>query len=251
MSDPADPRGERLDPDEVDAVLRRATELGAPGAPEPRGVDRRTLSEAAAEVGIERAAVELALAEHDAGMLRTRAARGGLLGPSRVAEVRDVPLDPVAARARVSTWLTRQLLRRDERRGSAEVWRPRDDLGAKVRRKVDGRTTRRLRLGELDAVIASVAALGEGRSVVRLEASFDDMRTGLRSGLVVIPAAVAPAAGLAAAALLGEFVFLLGSVPLGGVLGGLGAWSGRRTLADQRDATRRALRGLLDELEGV
>lgn len=242
---------EPLDASAADEVLRRAAEISAQdhAVPLQGGYDRRSLADAASEVGIERRAVELALAEHDAGILHHADARGGLLGASRVLETRVVPRALEESKGHVTHWLRSQLLHRDERTGSVEVWRPRDDLGAKLRRKVDGRTSRKVRLAEVDAVEVSIVDCGEGRSLVRLEVIFDDMRRGLRTGVVVVPTAVAPVLGLAAAALTGEVFLAVGSVPLGGALGAVGTLAGRRTLADQRERSRRALCSFLDGLE--
>ena len=242
---------EPLDPLAADEVLRRAAEISAQDRPVPPhgGYDRSALTEAASEVGIERRAVELALAEHDAGILAHSDTRAGLLGPSRVLETRVVPRAAPESSGHVTHWLRSQLLHRDERQGTAEVWRPRDDLGAKVRRKVDARTARRVRLGDVDAVEVSVVDCGEGRSLVRLEVVFDDMRRGLRTGVVVVPAAVTPVLGIAAAVLTGEIAVAIGAIPLGGALGAVGTVAGRRTLADQRERARRALCSFLDDLE--
>jgi hypothetical protein len=242
---------EPLDPLAADEVLRRAAEISAQDRPVPAvgGYDRRSLTEAASEVGIEQRAVELALAEHDAGILQHDGARASLLGPSRVLETRVVGRSVPESKGHVTHWLRSQLLHRDERHGSAEVWRPRDDLGAKLRRKVDARTSRRVRLADVDAVDVSVVDCGEGRSLVRLEVVFDDMRRGLRTGVVVVPTAVAPVLGIAAAALTGEILLAVGAVPLGGALGAVGTLAGRRTLADQRERARRALCRFLDGLE--
>src|SRR5690606_12903771 len=119
-----------LDPLAADEVLRRAAEISAQGRPVPAhgGYDRRALTEAASEVGIERRAVELALAEHDAGILARIDTGGGLLGPSRVLETRVVPRPVAESSGHVTHWLRSQLLHREERQGTAEVWRPRDDL---------------------------------------------------------------------------------------------------------------------------
>jgi len=244
--------GEQLDPGAADEVLRRAAEISASGDGSGlpgTGYDRRSLTEAASEVGIERHAVELALAEHDAGLLHVDHRRGGLLGPSRVVEARVVGCDPATARAQTIHWLRGQLLARDEKRGTAEVWRPREDLGAKLRRKVDARTAKRVRLTDVDAIELSAAVAGDGRTLVRLEAVFDDMRRGLRTGVVVVPTAVTPVLGVAAAVLTQEPLVLTGSLPLAGALGALGTYAGRRSLADQREHARRALRGFLDGLE--
>jgi hypothetical protein len=242
---------EPLDPAAADEVLRRAAEISAQGHPVPAhgAYDRRSLTEAASEVGIERRAVELALAEHDAGVLIHADARRGLLGPSRVLETRVVSRTVPESSGHVTHWLRSQLLHRDERHGSVEVWRPRDDLGAKLRRKVDARTSRKVRLGDVDAVEISVVDCGEGHSLVRLEVVFDDMRRGLRTGVVVVPAAVTPVLGAAAAVLTGEIAVAVGALPLGGALGAVGTMAGRRTLADQRERARRALCSFLDGLE--
>lgn len=244
-------RSEPLDPGAADEVLRRAAELSALGAPDAlgSGYDRHSLTEAASEVGIERRAVELALAEHDAGILRSGTERSRLLGPSRVVETRVVDADLAGTRSQLDRWLRSQLLHRDERQGSAEVWRPRDDLGAKVRRKIDARVSKRIRLGDIDAIEVSTAAAGEDATVVRLEAVFDDMRRGLRTGVVVVPSAVTPVLGGAAAVITGEVLFLIGAVPVAAALGAVGTVAGRHTLADQREKARRALCSFLDRLE--
>lgn len=244
MSEPLDPRA-------ADDVLRRAAELSAAtgAGTAPAGFDRSSLTEAAGEVGIERHAVELALAEHDAGLLRAEAGRSGLLGSSRVVESRVVSCDLTASRAQVVHWLRSQLLTRDEKRGGAELWRPREDLAAKVRRKVDARVARRVRLSEVDAIEVATADAGDGRTLVRLEAVFDDMRRGLRTGVVVIPAAVTPVLGGVASMIVGDPTPLLASIPAAGALGATGAYASRRTLADRCAHARRALRGFLDDLE--
>lgn len=241
---------EPLDPVAADEVLRRAAEISAEDHPVPAhgGYDRRSLTEAASEVGIERRAVELALAEHDAGVLQHSDARGGLLGASRVLETRVVSRTAAESSGHVTHWLRSQLLHRDERRGAAEVWRPRDDLGAKLRRKVDARTSRKVRLGDVDAVEVSVVDCGEGRSLVRLEVVFDDMRRGLRTGVVIVPASVTPILGIAAGVLTDPWV-AFASLPVAGALGAVGTLAGRRTLADQRERARRALCSFLDHLE--
>lgn len=242
---------ESLEPQAADEVLRRAAELSATGplGAVVDGVDRRSLAEAASEVGIERHAMELALAEHDAGLLPAERGRGGLLGPSRVVETRVVGCELTDARAQVLHWLRGQLLARDERRGSAEVWRPREDLAAKVRRKVDARVAKRVRLTDVDAVEISTAEAGPDRTLVRLEAVFDDMRRGLRTGVVVVPTAVTPVLGALASVVVGDPLPLLASIPAAGALGATGAYASRRTLGDRREDARRTLRRFLDELE--
>ena len=66
--------------------------------------------------------------------------------------------------------------------------------------------------------------------------------------MVVIPTAVTPVLGVALGVLLDPWV-AVASLPAAGVLGGVGAYAGRRTLTDQREQARRALRSFLDEIE--
>lgn len=239
---------DRLDPDAAREILRRAAELEVGRPPAELGYDREALAQAAAEVGIGRRSLDQALAEHDVGLLTAAAGPRGLLGPSRVVVARTVPLTPEAAHERVRRWLGRQMLEVSERQEHAEVWRPRGDLAAKVRRKVDARITKKVRIGNVDAVRVSAAATGDGECVLSLEAELDDMRRGLTTGVVVVPTGVTPVLGGIVGLLTGEVLFFLGSIPLGAALGGVGFVGGRHTLAAERDETRRVLELFLDEL---
>ena len=239
---------DRLDPDAAREILRRATELEAGHPPAVPGYDRQALVDAAGEVGIGRRSLERALAEHDIGLLAPAAGSRGLLGPSRVVVTRTVPLTPEQAHERVRRWLGRQMLEVSERHERVEVWRPRADLTARIRRKIDARITKKVRIGNVDAVRVSAAATGVHESVLCLEAELDDMRRGLTTGIVVVPTAVTPVLGAAIGLVTHEPAFFLGSVPLGVALGGLGFVGGRHTLAAERDETRRVLELFLDDL---
>lgn len=239
---------DRLDPQSAREILRRASELDVGSGSAELGYDREALAQAAAEVGIRRRSLEQALAEHDVGLLTADEGSGGLLGRSRVVVTRTVPLSPEEAQRRTTRWLGRQMLEVSERREREEVWRPRGDLAAKVRRKIDARITRQVRLGNVDAIRVSAAEVGDGESVLCLEAELDDMRRGLTTGVVAVPTAVTPVLGGVGVLLTGELAFLFGSIPLGLTLGGLGIYGGRRTLAHERDDARRVLELFLDEL---
>lgn len=242
---------DRLDPDAAREIIRRASELdGVPGL-EAHGVDRAALAAAADEVGISSAALRRAMAEHDAGSLAPVTDRGGLLGPARAQAARVVDVSLASAQSRVDHWLKSQLLERYARNGDEVEWRPRDDLGAKVRRKVDAKINRRVRLGQVDAVFATVVDAGDDRSLVRLVVDLDNTRRGLRTGVVAIPTASGPVLGAAAAAVTGEIFFLIGGVPAGLALGALGVVGGRRTLAGERIEAARAVDRFLDDLEGI
>lgn len=240
---------DRLDPEAAAEIIRRAAELDAPLDVTPPGLDRAALVAAADEVGLSPAAVRRAMAEHDAGTLAPAVTSGGLLGPARSQATRLLELPVAGAVSQVERWLKGQLFERYRRDGDEVEWRPRDDLGAKVRRKVDGATARRVRLSGVDAVLVTVVAAGEGRSLVRLVADLEHTRRGLATGVVAIPTAVGPILGGAAALVTGEIALLVGGVPLGMALGSLGIVGGRRTLANERLEASRTLDRFLDDLE--
>ena len=240
---------QRIDRESASEIIRRAAELDAadPGDDAMGRIDRRALEAAAEEVGISPAAVRLAMAEHDAGAL-VRPDDRSILGPARALAVRTVDLPMSVARERVDRWLKGQLLEVKERHGDEVVWCRRQDLAAKLRRKVD--PTRRVRLAQVDAVCASVADVGDGRSIVRLEADLGLTRRGLLTGVAALPSAAGTViVGGMAAALVDPLLFVAG-LPVGAALGGAGLYAGRRTLARERAEAHRVLDLFLDDLAG-
>ncbi len=243
------PGNDRLDPSTANEIIRRAAELDADrpgsGIHEPPGFDRRALEAAADEVGISPAAVRRAMAEHDAGALARREDRN-VLGPARTQAVSIVGLPTQIARAHVDRWLKGQLLEIHARRGEEVEWRRRGDLAAKLRRRVD--PTKRIRLGDVDAVIVSVVGEGEDRSIVRICADLTHTRSGLLTGVVALPSAAGPVLGGAAALILAEPLFFLGGIPAGLALGSAGLYAGRRSLATERAEAARVIDLFLEEL---
>lgn len=240
------PTDDRLDPEAVSEIIRRASELDTDRRFDSPGLDRTALEAAADEVGISPAAVRRALAEHDAGAL-VRAPDRSVLGPARSQAVRTVDLPVHIARDRVDRWLKSQLLAVHGRRGDEVEWRRRDDFSAKLRRRVD--LTKRVRLSGVDAIVASVVAAGDGRSIVRLDADLEHTRRGLLLGVVGVPAAVTPVLAGAAALVLGEPVIFAAGFPAGAALGGAGLYAGRRTLAAEREEAARVVELFLDDLD--
>lgn len=241
------PRHDRIDPSIANEIIRRAAELDGDPQLELPGVDRSALEAAAGEVGISPAAVRRAFAEHDAGALVPPADRS-VLGPARARAVRTVDLPGGVARAKVERWLKGQLMEVHARRDDEVEWRRRGDLTAKLRRKVD--PTKRIRLGDVDAVVVSVVGAGDGRSIVRLEADLTNTRSGLLTGVVAIPAAAGTVLSGAAMVILTD-PFLLApavGIPVGLLLGGSGFYVSRRTLASQRSEAARVLDLFLDDL---
>lgn len=234
-----------LDSDAAHAIIRRAAELDSSGTAD--GLQRTALEEAAAEAGISPTAVHQALAEYDAGVLAPLDDVGGLLGPARYRAVRTVDLSPAASSRLVDKWLRSQMLEINRHHAGATEWRRRGDLLAKFRRRID--PGRMVRLGGIDGITVSVAGAGDGRSTVRLDATLDDTRRGLLTGVVAIPAAAGPVLGGAAALVVGEPIVFLAGFPTGAMLGGVGLYAGRRTLRAERDRAGRALELFLDELD--
>lgn len=245
MVDPSSP--DRLDPDVAGAIIRRATELDQERDLGRPGIDRRALEAAAGEVGISPASVRRALAEHDAGALGPPEATKSVLGPARVRAVRTVDLPAHVCQEQVDRFLKSQMLEVHRRDGAEVEWRRRSDFGAKLRRKLD--PVKRVRLTDIDGVIATVTDDGAGRSIVRLEADLSDTRDGLRTGVVLIPTAAGPVLGGAAALILAEPLVFAAGLPLGLAMGGTGVYVARRTLADELEESRRVLELFLDELD--
>lgn len=241
------PDQQPLDPDTAGAIIRRATELDLQRGRDEPGLDRHALEAAADEVGISPASVRQAMAEHDAGVLGPPDSGRSILGPARARSVRTVDLPVSVAQQQVSGWLKAQLLEVHRRSGVELEWRRREDLTAKLRRKVD--PTKRVRLGNVDAVVASVIDDGNGRSIVKLEADLTHTRTGLRTGVVGVPAAAGPVLGGAAAIVVGDPLVLLAGIPAGLVLGATGVFVGRRTLGTELAEAQRVLDLYLDELD--
>lgn len=240
------PGNNRLDPSTASEIIRRATELDAGRVDQDQGLDRYALEAAADEVGISPAAVRRALAEHDAGAL-VEPDDHSVLGPARTQAVRTLELPAHTARARVDRWLKGQLLEIHARRGEECEWRRRDDLAAKLRRKVDPK--KRVRLGDVDAIIVSAVSAGEDRSVVRICADLTHTRTGLLTGVVALPSAAGPVLGGAAALILTEPLFFFGGIPAGIALGAAGLYAGRRSLATERAEAARVIELFFEELE--
>lgn len=236
---------ERLTDDEVALVLRRASELDVrPASLDGAGLPVTAVEAAAAEVGLSPAAVRRAVAELRAGALDDEPD-----GTPSIVCARVVPAAADDALASVATWLRGQAMVRARDRGSEQVWRPREDVFARIQRKVD--PVKRLRLIGVDEVVVRAVAV-EGGTLVRIRARLT--RPSTRAPRRT--AGAGAAAGVAAAGFVGGLVVdpaVLGAVasgvPAGAGLGVLGWRIGRARLARARHRVTEAVDGLLDELE--
>lgn len=136
MPEASSARERLLDPDQVDRIVRRAIDLDASRSGQPAdGVSVDALAAAAADVGVDPAAVREAAALERLGpepVVRRLDAVGG-----PVAVVVEATLDRSAADtlAALDDWLTRgHHLRRDYDGDGDHVWRKRPDLAASVQR---------------------------------------------------------------------------------------------------------------------
>jgi hypothetical protein len=216
---------DRLGPDEVALVLRRAAELDlAAGLPGDEGLPVAALEAAAAEVGLPPATIRQAVAELRAGALApVPAGRRAAV----VVEAGVVPHAPDEALALVGRWLQSQAFERHRVREGAHTWRQREDLFAKVQRSVDW--IGHVRLQDVREVTVRAIPVQEG-TLVRFEATLEGSvvaAPGIGAG---VGAVAGSGTGMLAAALLSTGT--TAAVGLGAVVAGAGAvggwWTGRR-----------------------
>ena len=226
---------DRLGPDEVALVLRRAAELDlAAGQGTDEGMPVAALEAAAAEVGLPASAVRQAVAELRAGAL---SADPAALPPGLVVEAGVVPHPPQVAMALVGRWLHAQAFERHRVRDGAETWRQREDVFAKVQRSVDW--IGHVRLQDVREVTVRAVAVQEG-TLVRFEATLEGSvvaRPGIGAG---VGAVAGSGAGMLTAAALSAAT--PGVVALSATVAGAGAvggWSAGKRLRDKHVAAVR------------
>lgn len=227
-------------------MFRRAAEIEAaqeqPG--DADGYDPAAIEAAAVEVGLSAGAVRQALAELEAGALQPAEA-GGRARSRIVADQRVVSVDATAAHAAVHRYLRAQLMELRRSHGTEALYRQREDLVAKVRRKLD------LANGiKLDGVrsIRVVAQALDGGTLVRLEADTGVDRTQVVAGSAGAGTAVAVLLG-GVGAVAGEPLLLIGALPAGAAVGAgsLRVRAGR--VQRRREDVTETLAAMLDRVE--
>jgi hypothetical protein len=232
--------------DAVAAVFARAAELDlqqAPGAA-PVLLDEDALVEIGAAVGLTPGAVRQAVAEQRAGALVPPApVPATWVGPRLAVAERRISGDPGAVRRSVEHSLERQWFRRVRGHEERSVWVARDDLQARLARRVDFR--RRLVLQGVSSVVVTAVACEGADSTVRIEADPAERRRSLGWTVAGMTTAGATAGLVAAVVVTGlEPDPLLLSLPSAGLGAGGGVVRARRTYVGQ-------LRSLVDDLEGI
>ncbi len=232
---------DRLTDEEVARVLRRASELDpATTTPADSGMPGAAVEAAAAEVGLSPAAVRQAVAELRTGALDEP---GALVVCARV-----VPGSSADALVSVGHWLKGQAMVRARDRVTEQVWRPREDVMARIQRRLDFAAAIRLRAA--DEVVVRAVDVEDG-SLVRLTVHLEPPIAGApRLGAGIGGAGgVLAAVGLAAATGDPGPVLVLGTAPAAGTGGYIGWRIGRRVRERERQRVGEAIDGLLDELE--
>jgi hypothetical protein len=232
---------ERLTDDEVARVLRRASELDADVDRGDGGMPVAAVEAAAAEVGLSPAAVRQAVAELRTGALEDAGAR--------VVCARVVPGTGSAALYGVGDWLKGQAMVCVRDRGGEQVWRPREDVFARIQRRLDWAA--RIRLRAVDEVLVRAVDV-EGGALVRVSALLESQvgrapAIGAGAGGVAGFAALA----VAASAVSGDAGMLvaLGAAPAAGAGGVVGWRIGRGVRQRELRRISEAVEGLLDALE--
>jgi hypothetical protein len=245
-----------LDRGAMERVLARASELATNSADAPDGMTEAQLLEIGKEVGLSPTALQQALAEE-----RTRvvlAEETGLearvMGPAAVGVTRAVPHPPEVVLAALEEWMRSEYRMPAKRRfGNRRTWEQRTGVFAELDRSLRGNQAAAT-LSRATEVAATVSAIGDGRTAVRLDADISQLRTTRRiSGLIT--AAVGLGLGMVPV-VLGAVLAPLTMLPLFvgfaaiPVLGmGVAAWAIIKGHRKQAERAQLALEQLLDRLE--
>lgn len=245
----------KLDRAALERVLQRAAELQAHGGDVPDEMTEAELVALGEEVGLTPAAMRQAIAEE-----RTRVALpdseagrpAGLLGPVSARASRTVAGTPANLLRAVDEWMQREECLRVKRRFADRItWDARRDFLGNVKRGLNlgGRGYHLTRASE---VAATVIAIDEHRSLVRLDADLSGARSARASmgmastGIGAVGgASVAAVAVVANVALLPALLAAAVPILIGGALGY------RIVLDHERHASQAqlALEQVLDRLE--
>ena len=162
---------DRLDPEVVERVVRRALEFDVQASDAGRageGIDADALVAAAGEVGISPEAVRRAIAFERLGPRPRPSPLDRFLGPESVVVQETLDLSAAMAMGRLDTWLTEgHFLRPMRVEGLSGRWQRRRDLAARIQRKLRG-LTGGATLGGVEDLRAQAAPIGEGSCVARV-----------------------------------------------------------------------------------
>jgi hypothetical protein len=249
----------RLTTEQVAIVLRRAAEIEAEaeagGLSDATAIDASAVEAAAEEVGLSLAAVRQAVAELQVGSLSAPSPVAGPApgSPARrrggppshvVSEQRMVAAAPATALAVLEGLLRDQMFTARRRGRGSTVFRPRDDMMAKLRRKLD--FAGHIRLDGVAAVTTAATPVAGG-TLVRVEAELLATRQSVMGGSAATGAATTLATGVGGA-LLHEPGLVLVAFPAGAAVAAGGMRVRGRRWDEQRRDVNDALTLLLDRI---
>jgi hypothetical protein len=253
----------QLTSDEVALVLRRAAEIEAATTDDladPTRYDPAAVEAAAGEVGLSPSAVRQAVAELRVGSLGVPASAAGAAGsaggqavarPGRrrrpsdlVADQRSVGRAPSAVLGSLDRLLRAHLFEPGRRTADRAVFRPRDDLVARLRRRLD--FVGAIRLDGVSYVTA-VATEADGGTLLRVEAEMATTRASVVAGSAAAGGTVAALMGLGGA-LFHEPTLLITALPAGTLIGAGGVRARGRRWEQKRAEIADTLAALLDRL---
>jgi hypothetical protein len=227
-----------LDPDLVQKILRRASDLerDAEGHDSTMGIDESSLIAAADEVGLSVDAVRRSIAYERLGPVPDTHFADRVLGPALVFADGEVDAPADEALARVDAWLVSgHHLRRDALRAGRGEWSKRSGVVGVAMRTVRG-VTGEGKLGDFDRVHATARDVGEGASIVRISVDRAANRRFAGGGGTVV--AVGGTAGIVVAAAAAAPILIV-AAPVAVVAGVGVALTGRkRARATQREIAR-------------
>ena len=242
----------------LERVLARASELQTTTSEGAESVSEERLLEIAKEVGLDLSHVRQAIAEERSRLPMSETETGPMLdslGPAAVGAQRTVPGTPDDILHRLDSWMPRmESLSTRRRIGDRQSWEPRHDPFGNFLRSF-GVGGRRFDLVRVDQVTASVTAIDNARSVIRLDADIAGMRRLQRNQVV----AVIGLLGLLWCMAALPIVLVVGAGVGTGILAGVSALLGgagflgwralRRAYRNAVDRMHLRLEQLLDELE--
>jgi hypothetical protein len=245
-----------LDRAAMERVLARASELANQGTDAPDGMSEAQLLEIGKEVGLSSSTIRQALAEERTRVVLVEETgfEARVMGPAAVGATRAIPHAPDVVLAALDEWMRSEYRLIPKRRyDNRRTWEKRHGMFAELDRNLRGNQAA-ASLMRATEVAATVSAIGDGRTAVRLDADISHLRRQHRvggialgiGGLAIGTVPVVIGAVLAPLTMLPLFV-ALGTLP--GVGMGLGGWSMLKSHRTQAERAQLALEQILDRLE--
>ena len=253
---PSLPVPRNLDRGALERVIARAAELQAKSSDTPESLTAEQVLEVGKEVGLSGEHLRQALAEEQTrvSVPEEDGQMARLFGPGTASAIRTVPGTPASVLQALEHWMQKEECLQVKRRWTDRVtWEEARDFVGHFKRRLNigGRG---YSLTKANEVAATVVAVDEERTLVRLDANVEgDRKTRVRVGASTAATGVAAGAatiGLGSIVIASSAMFLPIIVAAGMIFGGAAA--GYRYAKGHRDVVMRvqlALEQILDRLE--